>query len=832
MLLMLAKKIVHSLLFITTLFLIGCNGAADDDSSTSSGSFSISLSFATVVNGQCGEATSRQSFTSAESFCAIAQLKQGNANASGVIVEFITDVGAANPASKLTDATGQASAVITLGTAQPNAGTLSVVHSPVGADSVSASRAYEFIAATVNLPENVSLINSVYKNGAAIAQFKLGETVELQAKLLDGASQAIIGQIVTFQAGNASLSPNTALTGSDGIAKITYTPSVAELGAYALVTSTNYQGTTLTSSSNFQVVSDDTISLGTVKLGYFNANNQFVEGKLGTSLTLDANGKFMVSAGGSFGLNASLSITDPSGNISRLQTPHSIMFSSDCSTNNLASLDTPVTTLSGTASATFQDINCSGNSERSDTITASVLIDGTALDANLNFTLARQTLASLSFVSAEPKQIRIKGSGGTGTTESSLVTFLVTSASGQPAAQQTVDFSLDTVIGGLTFSNALANDASKATGITNANGLATVRVQAGTVPTPVRVTASAKDADTSEVITSQSEQLTVNTGLPQQLGFSLSASQFNPEAASYNGEKVTVTAYASDSFGNPAPNDTTINFTTEGGQIEPSCLTTNGSCFVTWTSTSPRVSDHRITVLAYALGHETFFDTNGNNIFDDSDGGVITNACLTSLNLATACKGNGMDVETYHNSGFSDLGDAFRDDKETGSYETGKPYFNAQGKSAYGPADGKFNGPQCTGSLCGTGQSSKTYIRKALVMTMSGSQAFFTIMQDGVTINNFNTDISAIPASGRSQFSVQLFDSANQILPAQTTLNVEASAGDVLFNGYTVPNTTRAGGTSTGFRLDNTASGNSRVTLTVTTPKGHATQLSFDVPLL
>jgi hypothetical protein len=833
MLLMLIQKSFAALVvLISAISLSACNGASEDSSSTPTGALSINLSFATANNGQCGDVTTRQSFTSVESFCAIAQLKQGGTNVSGAIIEFIADIGAATPTSKLTDANGQATAIISLNAATPNAGTLSVMYAPTGADSVSASRSYEFIQATVNLPENTSLMNGVFKNGFPVAQFKIGETVELQARLLDGSSQGVANQIVTFQAGNANLVPNTSLTDTQGIAKLSYTPTAAELGAYTLVTTTNYQGTTLSRSSNYQVVSADAVSLGTVKLGHFDSNNKFIEGKLGTSLIADQNGKYQISAGGSFGVNTSLVLEDTSGTTSRLQSPNSIIFSSDCGANSLASLDSPVTTLSGTASATFQDINCSGNSERSDSITATVQVDGSVLTASLDFTLARQTLASLSFVSATPSSIRIKGSGGTGSTESSLVTFLVTSANGQPTAQQQVDFSLDTVIGGLTFANALANQPSKASSITNANGLATVRVQAGTVPTPVRVTASATDKDTNDIITSQSEQLTVNTGLPQQLGFSIAASTFNPEAAAYNGEKVTITIYASDSFGNPAPDDTTVNFTAEGGQIEPSCLTKNGSCFVTWTSTAPRVSDHRITILAYALGHETFFDTNGNNQFDAADGGAITNACVNSNNLAIACTGNGMDIETYHNSGFSDLGDAFRDDNETGVYEAGKPYFNAQAKTAYSGPDGKFNGPQCTGSLCGTGQANKTYIRKALVLTMSGSQANFIIKQDGVVINDFNTDISPIPAAGRSHFSVQLFDRANQILPAQTTLNVEASEGDALFNGHTVPNTTRAGGTNTEFTLVNTATGTSTVTLTVTTPKGVATQLTFNVPLL
>ncbi|MCU7375821.1 hypothetical protein PEC18_34690 [Paucibacter sp. O1-1] len=117
----------------------------------------------------------------------------------------------------------------------------------------------------------------------------------------------------------------------------------------------------------------------------------------------------------------------------------------------------------------------------------------------------------------------------------------------------------------------------------------------------------------------------------------------------------------------PAPDDTTVNFTTEGGQIEPSCSIVSSTCSVTWTSTSPRVTDHRITILAYALGL-TFFDTNGNNVFDDEDGSAV-NGCI-SVTTSVECSGNGMDVETYQDSGFVELPDAFRDDDESGDRQS------------------------------------------------------------------------------------------------------------------------------------------------------------------
>lgn len=573
---------------------------------------------------------------------------------------------------------------------------------------------------------------------------------------------------------------------------------------------------------------------GTLKLGSFNGA-VFTEGKLASTLTADADGAYKISAGGSFGVTASLVLEANDGTITRVQTPSSISFSSDCTMDNRATLDTPVTTLSGNASSTFQDPSCSGNSERNDQILATTVVGNQTLTASLPFTLQRQTLANLSFESAEPTQIRIKGAGGTGSSESSLVSFKVTNAKGQPAMQQEVSFTLDTVVGGLRFANGTAN----AHGLTNSEGIASVRVLSGTVPTPVRVVASVIDTDTHEVITSQSELLTVNTGLPQQLGFSLATSNANPEAGNIDGEKVTITARLSDSFGNPAPNDTTVNFTSEGGQIEPSCLTENGVCSVTWTSSDPRPQDHRITILAYALGHETFFDTNGNNQFDSSDGGAIAKACLFN-GTPEACSGNGLDVETFHSQGFSGLPTAFRDDNENFVYDSGERYFDNLASSSYKSVDMKFNGPQCQGTLCGTGQANKTYVRKAVVMVMSGSNAYFTLWQDDVKVyedrqghnilNNLNV-LTAIPAGQTSVFRVKLYDSADQILPSSTTLNIAGNKGKLVSTAYTVPKTTNANTSETEFSLKNTGAASGQVELTVKTPSGVETRLKFGVLL-
>ena len=827
-----------TLLSIGLFGLWGCNGPSDEDNGgtdASDGIYKLSIDFKTLSGSQCGSFTSLQSFPKDAGFCAVAKLNKGSAKVSNQRVNFTTDLGALTPESKLTDNNGEAVVIVSNPDLLINAGTITATTTPSDSSTaLSATRNFEFTGTIDGTGASIApkLSASIHSGANVVTRFKVDEAVQLQAIFLDAESNGIADAKVTFSAGSATLTPASTLTDKQGIAQVTYTPSATELGANALTVTVEYQGQSLQSSSLYEVLSKDAVNeAGTLKLGSFNGSS-FTEGKLASTLTAQADGSYKISAGGSFGVTASLVLEASDGTVTRVQTPSSISFSSDCTASNNASLDSPVTTLSGNASSTFQDTSCSGNSERNDQIVATTVVGNQTLTANFPFTLQRQTLASLSFEAAEPNQIRIKGAGGTGSSESSLVSFKVTSANGQPAAQQKVSFSLDTVVGGLSFANGSAN----AEGQTNAQGIASVRVLSGTVPTPVRVVASAVDADTKEVITSQSEQLTVNTGLPQQLGFSLSTTIFNPEAGDYDGETATITARLSDSFGNPAPDNTTVNFTTEGGGITSSCLTLDGACSVIWTSKNARLTDHRSTILAYALGHETFFDTNGNNIFDDADiskdinGAPVTDlACLNRAGIATKCTGNGMDIETYRPKGFSDLGDAFRDDNEDGIWNSGEKYLNTQNSGTYLAADGKFNGPQCEGSLCGKDQANKIYIRKALVLSMSGSQAYISVMQDGVLLASVN-DIKPVAAGAESEFVVFVHDSAKQIMPAKTQIELCVDCNgtpDIIEVANTL-----TGKNGLGTPLSFTTSAGSQVSIVTTTPKQVKTSLNFTVPTL
>jgi hypothetical protein len=142
-----------------------------------------------------------------------------------------------------------------------------------------------------------------------------------------------------------------------------------------------------------------------------------------------------------------------------------------------------------------------------------------------------------------------------------------------------------------------------------------VRVNAGTVPTPVRIKATLAGTTISTV----SSSLAIAVGLPSQLNFSLSQGTRNIEGYDVDGNRNTYTIIASDRLGNPVPDGTAINFVAEGGQVEAIRFTsvTNGlsGAVANYQSSSPRPTDGRVTVTAYALGEESFLDTNGDNVY-------------------------------------------------------------------------------------------------------------------------------------------------------------------------------------------------------------------------
>jgi hypothetical protein len=389
-----------------------------------------------------------------------------------------------------------------------------------------------------------------------------------------------------------------------------------------------------------------------------------------------------LSAGGSTTISANLQYEDG--------TPYTksatITFTSPCYQNDLASFSVngqpvnTVTTSTGQANITYTATGCSGT----DTITATTTVDDQDLSATGTVNVKSADVGSIQFVSATPQIISLKGNGGP---ENSTVIFKVVDVAGGPVADAHVSFDLNTHAGGVTLTPSSAT--------TGSNGQAQTVVQAGTQHTSVRVTASTPitSGHAQTMISTQSPGIVISTGLATEKHFSLSLEKHSVEGFGLDGVTDKVSVILSDRFGNPVPDGTTVAFTTNGGQIEPSCATTDGTCSVTWTSANPRppatVSSPGLSVighaeiLAYATGEESFTDVNGDGIIDAGD----------LFSLRDGRKGNFFSPPSH-----DDIGEIYLDQNENGSHDKGEYFFDFNEDGQWNEPNGKFDGNGCKSS--------------------------------------------------------------------------------------------------------------------------------------
>ena len=555
--------------------------------------------------------------------------------------------------------------------------------------------------------------------GTAVTSVSPAHSASVAASLRSSKGDALAGAVVTFTTTDktASFVPSsgTALTDASGVASVTL-PAGTQAGAFTLTANATAGDKSVAATAGYSVTFP-TLSLSALSMA---------------PATLSAGG------------NASVSVT-VSSNAAPYTAPLPVSFSSPCVVSGKAGIGSPVLTQNGVATASYTDKGCGV----ADPITATVTLGGASVSKTGTLTVLPASAGSVKFVAADTTNIALKGTGGIGRQEFSTLSFQVFDTTGSKVAGNLVDFvfadtGTATTVGGLTLNPASATSV--------ADGTVTTLVSGGTIPTSVRVVATIHGG--SPAITSLSNVLVVSTGVPDQPHFSLATEIGNCEGLDFDQVCSIVTATLGDHFGNPVPDGTAVNFTTEGGVIDASCLTgsllgaqttpagqtTNskvgpgsGRCSVTLLAGNPRPANGRVTVLAYALGEESLFDANGNNVFDASDT-------------------------------FADKSpDIFRDDNENGVWTAGEPCIGPNSNRTCSTAgDGQYNGVLRNPQLPST---QILRVSDQLVQIFSGSHAsvIFTPAAISCTVG------------GTANVQVRVTDEIGNVMPAGTTIAFSTS---------------------------------------------------------
>ncbi|MGI2114367.1 hypothetical protein ACRN9G_12335 [Shewanella frigidimarina] len=777
-----AYKVYFALL--CSFFLVACGGGGSitDDGTgggtTPNSTISISLS---IDNDQVSVA---------EPAIITATVKDSTGAAVSTLVSFTLnndDYGTFSPSTGEVVTNSSGVATIQLNTAEINTG------ATVTATTTSGASASLFVTMAGD--------GGVAGGGAQVSLVltdATGKVIQSISTLSPGKLTATVtgitkSSIVTFESPIGDLPVKTAVTNAQGKATVDiYAGSSLGAGEATATLSTNETGSTIV------VVGATNVVMG--------SGTPFVEGVAAISTT-------DLSAGGT--ATVTVSIQDDLGNV--FTQPVDVNFSSTCATKTPAQalISSPVSSSNGVATSTYRAEGCVGE----DQINVTANAGGISLSAVGTINILQADVGSIVFVSAIPENISILGTGGT---ESSVVKFKVLDNNGNVVANQNVKFALNTTVGGVKI------DPLQAT--TNNSGIVQTVVTTGTVATSLRVTATV-DNGAIPAISSQSSQLIVSTGIPDQDSFSLSAELLNAEGWNVDGTVVKVTARMADAFNNPVPDGTTVSFTTEGGSIEDACQTVNGACSVSWISQLPRPEGQtllngagqmyrnpnaelaydstldiygnfygqkyggRATVTATAIGEESFPDLNGNGRFDASE-------------AAEFLSGTDVTGQPF------DLNDAYNDYNEDGLFnpqQTGGQSggsleelidFNSNG--IFDVKDGKYNGVLCSDpvhSACadGVSDSKSLFVRRSLTLVMSGSAAYATAPADIQVFDSTGTHSGAsnmvIVGKGSATATFTISDLHNQQMPAGSVVRFTTSAGSVVSSSeYTWPSSNYNGG--------------------------------------
>lgn len=348
---------------------------------------------------------------------------------------------------------------------------------------------------------------------------------------------------------------------------------------------------------------------------------------------------------------------------------------------------------------------------------------------------------------------------------------------------------------------------------------------------------------------------------------SLSTELFNLEGGSHDGCDAplgtSVRVSLSDHFRNPVADGTAVSFTAEGGVIGASCRTglvssiTNGVetfvkgfpgvCSVKFCAAAPRSADGRLTIMAYALGEESYEENSAlpfsinrydpGERFDDlcepfrDDAAVLFPNSTLKDSRVSPCRAPASN-ELYIDT-------------------NGDGRFNAIGDNTY---NGVLNMDPATGKTLANNRNPTVHVRRSLILVLSSSTAVITGPNpvqldrciDGVPFANVPLTLTfAIRDTNPTIFPGNTL--SGNILPAGTKIAFTASNGQVIgAQSYTVPHTidtseanwrysvvmrsdATQGPAAGGYICSDSTGKAGPLNVNVVTPKGIVTARSFNV---
>jgi hypothetical protein len=522
-----------------------------------------------------------------------------------------------------------------------------------------------------------------------------------------------------------------------------------------------------------------TVTVDSRRLGSY-VNDVFTSGALDIGIgsgILTPDGKTAITA----------SVVDSKGAL--VTEAFSVTFSSPCLTAGTAIITggNTVAATAGQATAEYTSRGCSGpdGASATDAVKATVSFKTTQLTATSNISVKGDTIQSISFVDAVPQLISIKGTGGG---ETSVLRFRVLGQTGKPVKGTCVSFAPSTTLGGLALVPSLCSAGGNPgtyNSLTDADGYVSTTVQAGSVPTAVRVTAT-----TSNNLSTQSSALAVTTGLPDQNSISLGVTNLEPVAWDYDGVETKASVRLADAFNNPVPDGTSVSFTTSGGSIDSACSTVKGVCDVTWRSQLPRPQpdipytltigaggikltcsngkpecrNGRVKILAHAIGNESFIDGDGSGLYNN----ILKDIFATDVNR---CKPNTPDSSASKGAlgGCDDLGEAYVDKNFDGVRDPDEEFIDFNENGTFDAQNGKYDGALCSGTAKTNGDctTNKVSVRKDALIVMSS----------GVVNTGLLGPATMSAAAGvANSYTMILADKNGNGLPAGTTLTLKTDA--------------------------------------------------------